>query len=67
MNSEKPMKILLIEANPNDVLIIQKMLSEIKGTIFNIESADRLSVGLERLDQKDIDTALLDLSLQSGY
>jgi signal transduction histidine kinase len=59
--------VLLIEDNPDDVLLLQETLSEPGGPRFHIESMDRLTAGLERLAQMDpqekIDVVLLDLSL----
>lgn len=56
-------RILLIEDNPGDVRLIWEMLTEAKGTQFSLESADRLTEGLERLARGGIDVVLLDLSL----
>ena len=56
-------RILLIEDNPGDVRLIREMLTEAKGTQFRLESADRLTEGLERLARGGIDVVLLDLSL----
>jgi PAS domain S-box-containing protein len=62
MNSRR-IKILLIEDNPGDAGLIRKMLSEAARISFDLEQADRLSAGLERLNVKDVDVVLLDLSL----
>lgn len=56
-------KVLLIEDNPGDARLVQEMLSEIKPSPFALEWAERLSIGLERLAQGDIDVILLDLGL----
>lgn len=56
-------KILLIEDNPGDVRLLREMLAEMPGTPFDLECADRLSAGLERLAAGEIDVILLDLSL----
>ncbi|MFL7790842.1 MAG: PAS domain S-box protein [Anaerolineae bacterium] len=58
-----PLKILLIEDSPGDARLLREMLVEISDTAFDLEWVDRLSTGLERLTQKDIDAVLLDLSL----
>ena len=59
----KPIKILLIEDNPGDARLLREMLTEIDGVPFDLEWSDRLSAGLERLGEKNIDAVLLDLTL----
>jgi PAS domain S-box-containing protein len=59
----KPIKVLLIEDNPGDARLIREMLAEERGATFDLERADRLSTGLERLAKGEIDVVLLDLSL----
>ncbi len=56
-------KALLIEDNPGDARLIQMMLAEASGDLFEIETADRLGSGLRRLAQGGIGIVLLDLSL----
>ena len=60
---DKPFKILLIEDDPGDVLLMQEMLAEAKDAPFDLEYADQLSTGLERLAAGSIDAVLLDLFL----
>ncbi len=57
------LKILLIEDNRGDARLIVESLAEARGMTFELEQADRLSTGLERLAKGDIDAVLLDLSL----
>jgi len=64
--SEKPVKVLLIEDNPGDVRLIREMLSEASGAQFNLEWAERLSTGLNRLTKRKIDVVLLDLGLSDS-
>jgi len=59
----KKLKILLIEDDPGDAHLIQKMLIESKSACFELEHFDRLSTGLEHLVQMEIDLILLDLNL----
>jgi serine phosphatase RsbU (regulator of sigma subunit) len=59
----KTIKVLLIEDNRGDVRLIADFLAEVSGLCFEVESADRLAVGLARLGQPGIDIILLDLSL----
>ncbi len=57
------LKVLLIEDNAGDARLIQEMLLEVDGSMFELESVDSLSTGLERLATGDIDVVLLDLGL----
>ena len=52
-----------MEDNPGDVRLIREMLAEAGRTPFEMECASRLSTGLERLVEGDIDVVLLDLGL----
>jgi signal transduction histidine kinase/CheY-like chemotaxis protein len=54
------MRILLVEDNQDDALLIQEALSETK---IEIEAAERLSTALDRLAQGGLEAVLLDLSL----
>lgn len=59
----KSINLLLIEDNPGDVRLIQEVLKEARHVAVRLETADRLSAGLERLSRGDIDIVLLDLGL----
>lgn len=61
--SDKPVKVLLIEDNPADALLMRKILATVKGAPLDLESAEYLSAGLERLTEGEIDVVLLDLTL----
>lgn len=56
-------KVLLIEDNPGDARLIQEMMVEPGRGSYQFEYADRLSQGLEHLDNGGVDVILLDLSL----
>jgi len=61
-------KVLLIEDNPGDAGLIRQALAEARVAsslipTLDLVYADRLSVGLARLTEYDIDAVLLDLSL----
>jgi serine phosphatase RsbU (regulator of sigma subunit) len=58
-----PLRVLLIEDNAIDARLIQIMLSEAGGGFFQLERAERLSSGLNRLAMGDVGMVLLDLSL----
>jgi len=62
----KPIKVLLIEDGPGDARLVREMCAEITGVRIELEWVDRLSTGLERLQQGWIDLILLDLSLPDG-
>ena len=66
----KIVRVLLIEDNAGDARLIREMLTEAKsGSLsagrqaFDLECADRLQAGLERLAKGGIDVLLLDLGL----
>ena len=58
-----PTNVLLIEDNPGDARLVREALSNGRGTIFTLEYADRLALGLERLRRPGVHVVLLDLSL----
>lgn len=62
----KPIRILLIEDNPGDARLLQEMLADAKDRRFDLECADRLSTGLERLANSGADVVLLDLGLSES-
>lgn len=66
MEGEKN-RVLLIEDNPGDARLIRELLSAEEGASFFLEHADRLSAGLTRLAQGNIDVILLDLSLPDSH
>ena len=63
MDDMKQIRILLIEDNPGDVRSMQELLAGVKDVPFKVEYANRLSMGLQRLADGNIDVLLLDLSL----
>jgi GAF domain-containing protein len=56
-------KVLLIEDVPAHTQLIKDMLAWARGSAFSLETANRLSTGLEHLADKPTDVVLLDLSL----
>ncbi len=60
-------KVLLIEDNPGEAIVIEAALlagtTQIPRSIVEVSHANRASTGLERLRAGDIDVVLLDLSL----
>ena len=63
MVEERPIRVLLIEANPEDVLVIEEMLARTHAARFELECVDRLAAGLVRLAANNIGVVLLDLNL----
>ena len=64
-----PTRILLVEDNPGDVLLLQEALREKEENPYRVERAERLRDGLERLSKGGLDLVLLDLFLpdSSGF
>lgn len=62
----KPIKILVIEDDPQYFMMIKEILSEGKPS-FLIEYKESLSAGLERVKQGNLDIILLDLGLPDSY
>ena len=60
---DKSIKVLLIEDNPGDARLVREALADARNTSFELECVDRLSTGLKRLAEGEIDVVLLDLSL----
>jgi signal transduction histidine kinase len=67
LKSEIIIQVLLIEDNPGDARLIRDMLAEARGVLFDLECAARLSTGLERLAEGDMDVVLLDLGLPDSH
>jgi signal transduction histidine kinase len=55
--------VLLVEDNPGDARLIRESLTELTGSTFDLETADRLATALLRLSAGGIDLILLDLAL----
>ncbi len=62
----KPISVLLIEDNPDDVVLIEISLSLAMKVSYEVKQADRLSKGLEFLRNGGVDVVLLDLGLPDG-
>ena len=67
-----PVHILLIEDNPDDVILLRAMLSDqvlVEDDMRPLELtlAESLTRGLETIDKQEIDIVLLDLGLPESY
>lgn len=56
-------QVLLIEDNPADARMIRELFADARGVSANVECAESLSAGLERVAKGGLDLVLLDLSL----
>src|SRR5258707_8267052 len=65
--TDKAIRVLMVEDNPGDVLLMKVMLSEAGDSHFVAESACSLSAGLERMAAGDVDVVLLDLTLPDAH
>ncbi len=61
--NDRPLRVLLIEDNPADARMIREMLKGLRDGVLELETADRLSTGVETLARGGRDAVLLDLSL----
>ncbi|HEX4946473.1 MAG TPA: PAS domain S-box protein [Blastocatellia bacterium] len=63
MNNLTEVRLLLIEDNPTDVLLLRRALHDISGMTFILTQVERLADGIEQLQQASFDLVLLDLGL----
>ncbi len=62
--SEAHVSVLMVEDNPSDVRVLERLLGMSEGPHFEVASADTVAAGLEALDRaEEPDVILLDLSL----
>ena len=57
----KPIKVLLIEDDPNQSQQFQTLFQRVRGVHFEVIIADQLSKGLQELKGETVDAVLLDL------
>ena len=60
---DSPLRVLLIEDNPTDVLLLQEALAHVTSMAFAVTAVARLGEGLTRLRERPFHVVLLDLSL----
>jgi len=63
MSDTRAIRVLLIEDNENDAILIGTMLSGSQGPRFELDCADRLSAAVDRLGSGVYDAVLSDLRL----
>ena len=63
MNSSAPIKVLLVEDNPDYAKVLRKRLSKASNARFQVEYSEKLKFALEVLAKGMPDAVLLDLSL----
>jgi PAS domain S-box-containing protein len=61
--TDKQIKVLMIEDNPGDILLIREMFKEVDISLFDLETASCLKAGLEKIKKTLYDVILLDLGL----
>ncbi|NMG18817.1 response regulator [Brasilonema bromeliae] len=57
------MKILLVEDNPGDVVLLEEFLQDVSSVKFHLKQAEQLDEALRFLEQESFDVILLDLLL----
>ncbi len=62
-----PLTALLVEDNPADARLFVEMLAEFPRVRIDVQSANRLSEAIERLDTGGVDVVLLDLGLPDSH
>ena len=62
-HASDPIRLLLVEDDSNDAILLRRMLGSVKTARFTITQAERLADSLHRLASERFDVVLLDLSL----
>ncbi len=60
---DRALKVLLVEDNPGDALLIRRILTKSTKIKHAVDAVDRLSAAVERCAQGSVDVVLLDLGL----
>jgi len=61
--SDELLRVLLVEDNPGDAVLVEEMLLDADPDTFTLRSAESLLEGLDQLAQEEADVILLDLNL----
>ena len=59
----QPIRVLLVEDSPTDVLLVRAALGVVAGAKFDVASVERLETAFERAQSVPVDVLLLDLGL----
>lgn len=62
-----PLRVLLVEDNPDDAEILQAHMEDMDGLHARTDAVERLSQALERLRESEYDVVMLDLSLPDAH
>ena len=62
-----PIRLLLVEDDPGDALLLRLALEKVPGIRFEIEHLDRLAAARQRLAAGQLDVVFLDLSLPDSF
>jgi PAS domain S-box-containing protein len=65
--NEDLINVLLVEDNPGDVRLVETILLLSKHNEFKVESVERLTSAIQRLETEPFDVVLLDLSLPDSH
>ena len=63
----KHIKVLLIEDNLTDIVLIREMLKEVRKPRFKLHNTCRLEEGLDHIEKNGADVLLLDLNLPDSF
>lgn len=63
MNGEEELTILLVEDSPADAILFREILADTSYSEHKLETVDRISKAIEKLDSQKIDIVVLDLNL----
>ena len=63
----KHIKVLLIEDNLTDIVLIREMLKEVRKPRFKLHNTRRLEEGLDHIEKNGADVLLLDLNLPDSF
>lgn len=63
VNLSPSLRLLVVEDNPTDAMLLRDLLSELRGIVYDVALAERLGEALQLLSASPYDLALLDLGL----
>jgi signal transduction histidine kinase len=63
----EPIRLLLVEDDPNDALLLRRMLGGVRAARFALTHVERMALALARLADERFDVVLLDLSLPDSH